>query len=235
MEHQKKYKIIYADPPWAYRNMGNIQATANAQYPTMQNEDICKLPVNEIADENSILFLWATFPKIQEALDVIRAWGFEYKTVGFVWIKKNKSGSNFFGVGWYTKSNAEVCLIGVKGKAPKISNSISQIIEKERGKHSKKPDIVRDKIVEFAGDIPRIELFARQKVDGWDCFGNEVKSDVQLIANPSTSATPTFVSQKEFNMGLKVSATPTPKSPTATSPNPNIKRNFSFGSQARFN
>jgi len=180
MENQKKYKIIYADPPWSYRNMGNIQATANTQYPIMKNEDICQLPVNEIADENSILFLWATFPKIQEALDVIRAWGFEYKTVGFVWIKKNKNGSNFFGVGWYTKSNAEVCLIGVKGKAPKISNSISQIIETQREKHSKKPDIVRKKIVEFAGDIPRIELFAREKVDGWDCFGNEVDSDVQL-------------------------------------------------------
>ena len=84
----KKYKIIYADPPWGYRNMGNIQATANVQYPTMQNEDICKLPVKEIAADNSILFLWATFPKIQEALDVMKAWGFEYKTVGFVWIKK---------------------------------------------------------------------------------------------------------------------------------------------------
>jgi len=181
MEHQKKYKIIYADPPWAYRNMGNIQATANAQYLTMQNEDICQLPVKEIADDNSILFLWATFPKIQEALDVMKAWGFEYKTVGFVWIKKNKNGSNFFGVGWYTKSNAEVCLIGVKGKAPKISNSISQIIETQREKHSKKPDIVRDKIVEFAGDVPRIELFARQRFQGWDLYGNEAPNHTQML------------------------------------------------------
>ena len=176
----KKYKIIYADPPWAYRNMGNIQATANSHYSTMNNEDICKLPINEIADDNSILFLWATFPKIQEALNVIKSWGFEYKTVGFVWIKKNKCGSNFFGVGWYTKSNAEVCLIGVKGKSPKISNSISQIIETVREKHSKKPDIVREKIVEFAGDLPRIELFARQKVKGWDSWGNEVEKDIEL-------------------------------------------------------
>jgi len=184
--------------------MGNIQATANAQYPTMQNEDICQLPVNNIADDNSILFLWATFPKIQEALDVMKAWRFEYKTVGFVWIKKNKNGSNFFGVGWYTKSNAEVCLIGVKGKAPKISNSISQIIETQREKHSKKPDIVRDKIVEFAGDIPRIELFARQKVDGWDCLGNEVKSDVQLIAKSKTQgATPKSASQTSLNPNIK--------------------------------
>ncbi len=177
----KKYKIIYADPPWAYRNMCNIQATANTQYPTMNNEDICKLPVEKIADENSILFLWATFPKIQEALDVIKAWGFEYKTVGFVWIKKNKNFSNFFGVGWYTRSNSEVCLIGVKGKAPKISNSISQIIETRRERHSKKPSIIRDKIIAFSGDISRIELFAREKVDGWDCWGNEVEPDISLI------------------------------------------------------
>lgn len=177
----KKYQIIYADPPWAYRNMGNIQATANAQYPTMSNEDICKMPVGGgLAADNCILFLWATFPKIKEALDVIKAWGFEYKTVGFTWIKKNKNGGNFFGVGWYTKSNAEVCLIGVKGKAPKISNSISSIIETVRERHSKKPNIVRDKIVEFCGDIPRIELFAREQTPGWDVWGNEVESDIKF-------------------------------------------------------
>lgn len=170
----KKYQIIYADPPWAYRNMGNIQATANAQYQTMNNKDICELPIEKIADENCILFLWATFPKMQEALDVIKAWGFEYKTVGFTWIKKNKNGGNFFGVGWYTKSNAEVCLIGVKGKAPKISNSISQMIETVREGHSKKPDIIRNKIVEFCGDISRVELFARQKTEGWDSIGNDI-------------------------------------------------------------
>jgi len=179
----KKYQIIYADPPWRYRNMGNIQAAVNVQYNTMAQKDIEKLSVPDLADDNCILFLWATFPKIQEALDTIRAWGFEYKTVGFVWIKKNKNGDNFFGVGWYTKSNAEVCLIGVRGRAPKISNSISQIIETVREKHSKKPDIVRKKIVEFCGDIPRIELFAREKTDGWDVWGNEVESDIKLTNN----------------------------------------------------
>ncbi len=170
----KKYQIIYADCPWAYRNMGNIQGVASAQYQTMNNKDICELPIDKISDENCILFLWATFPKIQEALDVIKAWGFDYKTVGFTWIKKNKNGGNFFGVGWYTKSNAEVCLIGVKGKAPKISNSISSILETVREKHSKKPSIVRDKIVEFSGDISRIELFARTKEDGWDALGYDI-------------------------------------------------------------
>lgn len=173
----KKYDIIYADPPWAYRNMGNIQATANSHYSTMKQEDIEALPIGQLAKPNSILFMWATFPKMQEALNTIKAWGFEYKTVGFTWIKKNKNGSNFFGVGWYTKSNAEVCLIGVKGKPPKVSNKVSQIIESVREEHSKKPDIVRDKIIEFCGDFSRIELFARQHAEGWDCWGNEAPED----------------------------------------------------------
>lgn len=173
----KKYDIIYADPPWAYRNMGNIQATANSHYPTMKQQDIEALPIGELAKPNSILFMWATFPKMQEALNTMKAWGFEYKTVGFTWIKKNKNGSNFFGVGWYTKSNAEVCLIGVKGKPPKVSNKVSQIIESVREEHSKNPDIVRDKIIEFCGDLPRIELFARQYAEGWDCWGNEAPED----------------------------------------------------------
>ena len=179
----KKYQIIYADPPWAYRNMGNIQATANAQYPTMKNEDICNLPIQDLADDNCILFLWATFPKIQEALDVIRVWGFEYKTVGFTWIKKNKNGGNFFGVGWYTKSNAEICLLGTKGNAHTLvkDNSISQVIITPKTKHSRKPQEAREKIVQLVGDIPRIELFARQKIDGWDVWGNEVDSDIELL------------------------------------------------------
>ena len=168
----KKYNIIYADPPWSYRNAGNIHATATSHYHTMNQNDIENLGeyIKRISDTNCMLFIWVTFPKLQEGLDTIKAWGFEYKTIGFNWIKKNKNGSNFFGVGWYTKSNSEICLIGVKGKAIKASNSISQIIEE----HSKKPDIVRNKIVEFVGDYPRIELFARQTADGWDCWGDEV-------------------------------------------------------------
>ena len=176
----KKYQIILADPPWAYRNMGNIQATANSHYNTMQQKDIEALPIGDIANDNSILFLWATFPKIQEALDTIKTWGFEYKTIGFNWVKLNKNGTPFFGVGWYTKSNTEVCLIGTKGKSPKVSNSVSQIIQTVRTRHSEKPAIVRDKIVEFCGDIPRIELFAREKTEGWDVWGNEVESDIEL-------------------------------------------------------
>lgn len=180
-KNNKKYKIIYADPPWAYRNMGNIQATANSHYNTMSNQDICNLQVGRVSDENSILFLWATFPKIQEALDVIKAWGFEYKTVGFTWVKTNpKNHKPFFGVGWYTKSNAEVCLIGVKGKAPKISNSVSSIVIEPRGRHSEKPNEVRKRIIQLCGDVPRLELFARDKKEGFDVWGNELDNDISL-------------------------------------------------------
>lgn len=177
----KKYSIIYADPPWKYNKRNNSKTKfgmgACGHYNMMTLQEIARLPVHNLVGDNAILFLWATFPKLQEALNTIKAWGFEYKTVGFNWIKKNKNGSNFFGVGWYTKSNAEVCLIGVKGKAPKESNSVSSIIESVREEHSKKPSIVRDKIVQFCGDLPRIELFARQCANGWDCWGKEVPDD----------------------------------------------------------
>ena len=175
---QKIYSVIYADPPWEYRNMGNIYGKASEHYETMGHEDIERLPISDIAADDCMLFLWATFPKIQEALDVIKTWGFEYKTVGFTWIKTNpKNGGIFFGVGWYTKSNAEICLIGVKGKPVKISNSVSSIIIANRERHSKKPDVVRDKIIQFCGDVPRIELFARKETTGWDMWGNELSGD----------------------------------------------------------
>lgn len=175
----KKYNIIYADPPWSYRDKRSshkrISGGAEVHYPTMSINDIKELPVGDFTDDNCMLFLWATFPNLQEALDVIAAWGFTYKTLGFSWIKTNKNnGKPFFGIGYYTKSNCEVCLIGVKGKPIKVSNSISSVVIAPKGQHSQKPDEIRDKIVAFCGDIPRIELFARTHTPGWDVWGNEV-------------------------------------------------------------
>jgi len=176
---EKKYNIIYADPPWGYRDKRNthprISGGAESHYPTMAIEDIKTLPIDNLAADNCMLFLWVTFPTLPEGLDVINAWGFTYKTLGFSWIKTNKkNGKPFFGIGYYTKSNCEVCLIGVKGKPIKISDKISSVVMSPRDKHSKKPDIIRDKIVELCGDIPRIELFARTESPGWDVWGNEV-------------------------------------------------------------
>ena len=177
-----KYNIILADPPWAYKDKRNNDPAYGAMtYPTMPIEDIKALAVNEIADTNCMLFLWATPPNIQYALDTIKAWGFGYKTFGFTWIKTNrKSGGPFFGIGHYTKSNAEVCLIGVKGKPIKVSNSVSQIVISPRMEHSRKPDEVKNRIVQLCGDLPRLELFARQKTEGWDVFGNQVEGSITL-------------------------------------------------------
>lgn len=174
--NNKKYKIIYADPPWNYRNGGVPQGGVDKQYPTMKIEDIKNLQINKLADDDCVLMMWATFPQLQQALDVIKSWGFEYKTLGFSWLKTNKDGSPFFGIGYYAKSNQEVCLLATKGKAHSLvkSNSVSSFVSTKRTKHSEKPQIFRDKIIELFGDIPRIELFARRKIDGWDCIGNEI-------------------------------------------------------------
>jgi len=141
----------------------------------MDIKDIKSLPISDIADDDCLLFMWVTFPLLQEGLDTIAAWGFKYKTLGFSWIKMTKDNSRpQWGMGWYTKSNCEVCLIGVKGKPFKASNSVSSAFLSPRGRHSEKPFEIRDKIVEFAGDVPRIELFARKTADGWDSWGNEI-------------------------------------------------------------
>lgn len=175
----KKYKIIYADPPWSYKvwpkNNGTGR-TAESHYKTMDVNDICDLPINRIADDNCVLFMWITSPCLQEGLKVIDAWGFKYKTIGFTWIKQNKTkNSLFWGMGYYTRANAELCLLATKGKPLKrVSRSVHQVILSKIREHSRKPDETRDRIVQLFGDLPRIELFARQQVDGWDCWGNEV-------------------------------------------------------------
>ena len=179
---KKKYNIIYADPAWKYKSrsspnqIGKYASTkANEYYDTMTMEEIYDLPVQEISDNNCYLFLWITFPLLPNCLKVFNKWNFEYKTIAFNWLKTNKkNGKPFFGIGYYTKSNTEICLLGIKGKVKPISNSVSSVIIQPKEKHSRKPDCVRDKIVELCGDLPRIELFARQKVQGWDSWGDEL-------------------------------------------------------------
>lgn len=181
----KKYKIIYADPPWSYDSgvspTGGIWGLAKDHYQTMNLDEIISLPINQIADDDCFLFLWCVFPQLQEALDLIKSWGFEYKTVAFTWIKKNPNGSNFIGMGWYTRANAEICLIARRGKIKVIDNSVKQIIETTYKNHSQKPSIVRNKIIQLCGDLPRIELFARTKVHGWDTWGNDEKLQLQPL------------------------------------------------------
>lgn len=176
----RKFNILYADPPWKYER-NKVQGAAEHHYPTMSIEQLCALDVEKITDENCTLFLWSTFPFLPEALRLIKAWGFTYKTTAFVWLKQNRKNKDwFFGLGFWTRGNAEICLLATKGKPQRKSAKVSQLIISSIDKHSKKPDIVREKIVELMGDLPRIELFARQTTPGWEVFGNEVKSSITL-------------------------------------------------------
>lgn len=167
-----KYNIIYADPPWDY--WGGGYKNQSQYYDTMKWQEICKLPINDIADKNCILFMWATFPALEQGIEVIKSWGFRYSTAGFVWVKATKNMEGFsFGCGYWTRANCEPCLIGIKGKIECKDHGISQIIYDPPREHSRKPDEVREKIVKLVGDLPRIELFAREKTNGWDVWGNE--------------------------------------------------------------
>ena len=173
----KKYNIIYADPPWQFATWSNkAQKHVTQHYPTMTIQEIKELPVKELAADNAVLLLWATFPTLPLALATIEAWGFEYKTCAFTWIKQNKkSPSLFWGMGYYTRSNAEVCLLATKGKTlPRQSHKVHSVVVSPVRQHSQKPDEVRIKITELFGDLPCIELFARQHAERWDCWGNEV-------------------------------------------------------------
>lgn len=182
------YKVIYADPPWAFSNysdewhkQGEKSRWVGKKYGVMTTQDIMDLPVKNLADKDSVLFLWATMPKLPEAFKVMNAWGFKYKTCAFTWVKENtKADTLFTGMGFWTRANAEICLLGTRGSPKRVSRSVRQIIISKRREHSRKPDEARGRIVELMGDVPRIELFAREKVDGWDSWGNEVESDVEL-------------------------------------------------------
>ena len=173
----KKYKIIYADPPWQYRvysKKGQGRSAEN-HYHTMNIKDIMALPVDKIADKDCILFLWITFPCLKEGIEVMERWVFKYKTCGFNWVKRNKKKNTYFiGLGFWTRSNSEVCLIGTKGQPKRVSKSVSQICDARIMEHSKKPAEIRERIVELCGELPRIELFARDKVKGWDSLGDEI-------------------------------------------------------------
>ena len=181
----KKYQIIYADPPWCYKDKaltGN--RGAGCKYNVMSNIDLINMSeqIKSISDINCCLFMWVTMPKLNECFELIKAWGFVYKTVAFTWIKQNKvSDTYFMGMGRWTRANAELCLIVTKGKPKRINAGISSLIISHRGKHSQKPNEVREKKIKLCGDIPRIELFARENVEGWDCWGNEVESDIKLF------------------------------------------------------
>ena len=172
----KKYGVIYADPPWSFKTYSEKgkDRSPEKHYPVLSIADIIRLPVDRIAKDNAVLLMWVIDPLLDQAFKVIDAWGFKYKTVGFTWAKSNKTKPGFFtGLGYWTRGNPEMCLLATKGKPKRLSKSVPQLVIDKRREHSKKADIMY-KHIENLLEGPYIELFDRQKVSGWDAWGNEV-------------------------------------------------------------
>lgn len=174
----KKYNIIYADPPWSFSNKntgGSMSSGASSKYNTMTINELKKLDVSSITEKNCVLFMWWVGSQPEVAIELAKSWGFTIKTMtGFNWIKTTKLGKLFFGMGFWTRAGSECCLIATKGKIRPINRGIRSVTKAMNEEHSKKPDLFANNIIELCGDLPRIELFARDTKPGWDSWGNEV-------------------------------------------------------------
>ena len=176
MDIDLKYNVIYADPPWTFKTYSNKgkDRSPEKHYSVMSFKDICNMPVGNIARDNSVLLMWTIDPLLHKAFEVIKAWGFTYKTVAFTWAKLNKTKPGFFtGLGYWTRGNPEMCLLATKGKPKRLSKSVPQLVVDRRREHSRKPDVIYTHIENLL-EGPYIELFARQQREGWDSWGNEV-------------------------------------------------------------
>lgn len=171
-----KYKIIYCDVPWSYNNpKDNDPALGGKKYNTMSNQELAELSINEIADKDCLLFMWVTMPKLSEVFSIIEAWGFKYITCAFNWIKLNPKNKKIYsGLGHWVNGNAELCLLAKKGHPKRYEKNVKQIQMYPRGRHSAKPIEIKNEIVRVAGDLPRIELFAREKTEGWTSIGYDI-------------------------------------------------------------
>lgn len=192
----KKYQIIYADPPWDYG--GKMQydkssikshnidwekeifiSAANFKYPTVKTSDLKKIPIQQICADDCLLFMWVTNPHLAQGIELASAWGFEYKTVAFIWDKMNHN------PGQYTLSNCELCLVFKRGRIPQPrgARNIQQLVRSPRGAHSVKPKEIRDNIAKMFPSQAKIELFARQVCDGWDAWGLDVREEKNYSCN----------------------------------------------------
>lgn len=173
----RRYTVIYADPPWtfyAYSHKGDGRSAVR-HYPVMSLIEIQRIPVGKLALPDCALFLWVTAPLLMEGINTLGVWGFTYKTIAFTWVKQNRKADTLAtGLGYWTRSNAEFCLLGTIGSPKRVSRSVHSVVISHREQHSRKPAIVRDRIVELMGDQPRIELFSRECIPGWDAWGLEV-------------------------------------------------------------
>jgi N6-adenosine-specific RNA methylase IME4 len=184
----KKYNIIYADPAWHFSSK-QLQKVAGKRFNSLDNEYINsnskefeKWDIEYFLDKDAACFMWTTDAHIPNAISLLNSWGFKYTTVAFIWSKKTNTGKQVATLGAWTMKNCELCFLGTRGKMLKYkkANNVYQLIDAERTTHSKKPDIFAEKIVEIFGNLPRIELFARDKKLGWDVYGNEILSDIEM-------------------------------------------------------
>ena len=183
----EKYEVIYADPPWDYGGKTQFDkscikgenkdwkkniflSAANFKYPTVKTKVLKTMPIQDICADNCLLFMWVTSPHLAQGIELGQSWGFEYRTVVFVWDKMVHN------PGQYTLSNCELCLLFKKGKipTPRGARNVQQLVRSPRREHSRKPDEVRDNIVKMFPTQKKIELFARENVDGWDFWGLDV-------------------------------------------------------------
>jgi N6-adenosine-specific RNA methylase IME4 len=206
-ETRMEYDVILADPPWHFQNysadepgmLHDRQRGPNRYYPTMLTKDIGALPIADMAAKDAVLFMWACWPLLPDAFEVIKAWGFDYKSLAWVWVKANRSGMGFFtGMGYYTRANSEPCLLATRGNLPKPADrGIQALIYAPVREHSRKPDDQYRKIEALYPGKRYLELFARRKRTGWDAWGNQVDCDIEITTRPqpvlfldNTQATP---------------------------------------------
>jgi N6-adenosine-specific RNA methylase IME4 len=182
---RRKFGAILCDPPWAFKTYNEkgrercpdwkpSKGAPARHYEVMSLESIHALPVSRIAADNSCLFLWVTWPMLKDALAVMEAWSFSYKTCAFDWMKINKSGTPAIGTGYWTRANTEIVLLGTRGKPQRKSRSVPMAILEPRREHSRKPDCVHDRIRALVPG-PRLELFGRRDVPGWTVIGDQTR------------------------------------------------------------
>ena len=177
--NNKKYEIIYCDPPWDYKGQvqtgkgGADSGSAQKHYSCMKLKDLKKLQVSALTADDALLFMWVTNPHLDQGIELLKAWGFNYATVAFVWDKQRVN------PGFYTMSQCELCLVGKKGKIPKPrgARNMRQLVSEMRTKHSAKPAEVRTRIDAMFPAQNKVELFARQAVAGWDRWGLEAPDE----------------------------------------------------------
>lgn len=197
----KKYRVLLTDPPWPGnptlkkdKNSGKL-GRPHSPFPLMSHAAIRAMPVKDIMMDDSMIFMWTIGRSLGHAIDIMEAWGFVYKSLAFVWIKPTKNGKYVQGMGYWTRQNAEICLLGTRGSPMKFAvpnnkrPSVPSIICEPRRELVRKPDCVRDRILTLTGDVPRLEMFARTVPKGWDVYGNEVKSAVKISDHKKISST----------------------------------------------